>query len=510
MAAQYLVAAARHAWECGEPHRARALLRQVRPDDVPAQVNAEWALLQGEIELRVGATTHALHTLLRAADELTADPKHTVSALTRAGEAVPRSGDYADFSGLARRALALRRSDESLNTNLLFEQLVGLKALFKGNLGEAYAPLRRVIELAAQLNDAPSQMQAALASLLLGDMEETIRLAVRSAALARATGEATAVPQALELAGTAEFALGRYEAAAATLIEALPLARATGQTGLASSLTAGLGLNAAVFGDRTTCLARIREARTYATSHQAVGPEAVIAYALGMLDLVPRPADAFNRLRALQAETGRGQLVIAVAATANVVETAIRAGDRDAGVEAFAAFEPWARWTGQPNWLALIERCQALLAENEGVAETHFKAALRHRAGAAEPERDFELARTELLFGQALRRWRRPRDARDHLRAAVAGFQQFNAAVWTDLAESELRATGDPTRTDQACWDDLTPQQLQIAQLVAKGATNREVADQLSISVRTVDHHMRSIFVRLKIRSRVELANLIE
>jgi len=82
--------------------------------------------------------------------------------------------------------------------------------------------------------------------------------------------------------------------------------------------------------------------------------------------------------------------------------------------------------------------------------------------------------------------------------------------VWTDLAESELRATGDPARTDQVCWDDLTPQQLQVARLVAKGATNREVADQLSISIRTVDHHMRSIFVRLKIRSRVELANLIE
>jgi DNA-binding CsgD family transcriptional regulator len=158
-------------------------------------------------------------------------------------------------------------------------------------------------------------------------------------------------------------------------------------------------------------------------------------------------------------------------------------------------------------WLALAARCRALLAEDETTAQHHYKEALQYHASA---ESDFERARTELLFGQELRRRRRPSAAREHLRSALEAFQQFDAQPWVDLASSELRAAGDHVEhRQQAAAEALTPQQLEIARLAAAGATNREVAAQMFLSTRTVDHHMRNIFARLGIRSRIDLAKLI-
>jgi DNA-binding CsgD family transcriptional regulator len=295
-----------------------------------------------------------------------------------------------------------------------------------------------------------------------------------------------------------------------TQLEALPLARATGQASLAASLLASLGLNAALYGDRATCTARVRQARAQTGAQGAVRPETVIEYALGMLDLVSgRPAEALARLRSLRSlRAGRGQLVLGVAATHNVVDAAMRCGDRDAAAEAMAPFEPWALSTGLPLWLAMVARCRALMAEDDDVADHEFEQALRYQAQEVS---EFERARTELLFGQALRRRRRRSEAREHLRRAIDGFQLFDAPYWIEVASAELRAAGEqsgPIRPEVA--EILTPQQLQIARLAAAGATNREVAAQLSLSQRTVDHHMRNIFARLDIRSRVELAKLID
>jgi DNA-binding CsgD family transcriptional regulator len=348
-----------------------------------------------------------------------------------------------------------------------------------------------------------------VAAFLLGDDHQAYRLGVRSAAVARATGDATIVPQALEIAAAAEIGLGRYDAATVTLMESLPLARATGQESLASSVLATLALTAAIYGDRTACIARVREARAHTSAHGVVRPEALIEWALGLLDLVAgRPAEALARLQGLMSmRTGRGQLVIGVAATPHLVEAAIRCGDRRAALEAFSMFEPWAINTGAPGWLALAARCRALMAEDEAEAQHHFREALQYHASA---ESDFERARTELLYGQELRRRRRPSAAREHLRSALEAFQQFDAQPWVDLASSELRAAGDHVEhRPQAATEALTPQQLEIARLAAAGATNREVAAQMFLSTRTVDHHMRNIFARLGIRSRIDLAKLI-
>jgi DNA-binding NarL/FixJ family response regulator len=82
--------------------------------------------------------------------------------------------------------------------------------------------------------------------------------------------------------------------------------------------------------------------------------------------------------------------------------------------------------------------------------------------------------------------------------------------AWVDRCRAELRAAGESVDTKPACpSENLTPQQQQIARLVAEGATNREVAASLFLSPRTVDHHMRNIFTKLGIRSRIELTKVL-
>jgi DNA-binding CsgD family transcriptional regulator len=191
-----------------------------------------------------------------------------------------------------------------------------------------------------------------------------------------------------------------------------------------------------------------------------------------------------------------------------LIEAAVRSGEQSSAVAAMRLFDPWAVNTGNPAWLALAARCRALIATDENEAEQHFREALQFHGLT---DSDYEKARTELLFGQELRRGRRPSAAREHLRSALETFRRFDAQPWIEQATAELRAAGDQVEhRDVDIVDALTPQQLQIARLAAAGATNREVAAQMFLSTRTVDHHMRNIFARLGIRSRIDLARLIQ
>jgi DNA-binding CsgD family transcriptional regulator len=121
----------------------------------------------------------------------------------------------------------------------------------------------------------------------------------------------------------------------------------------------------------------------------------------------------------------------------------------------------------------------------------------------------FLQARTELLYGEWLRRERQKREARLHLRRAADLFHQVGVPPWEERAEAELRATGETARRrDPSTLDQLTPQELQIAGLVASGMTNRQIAAQLYLSPRTIDYHLRKVFSKLGLTSRTELVRL--
>jgi DNA-binding NarL/FixJ family response regulator len=493
--AGYRIAAARQAFRAGEPWRARSLVRQITAmtTTTTGHVRAEADVLAAELDLR-GGDRPAPHRLVAAAATLV-----ELDALVAAGDAMGRTGDYGDFPALARQAETLRRPGDPPAMALLADYLAGSAAIYLGDYRRAAGPLRRVRALAVRLDEHPALIRASAAAFLLGHDDAARSLGDRAAALAREQGDVSTVPLAMEFAAGARFALGRHDDAVSDLQESAELARESGQPGLAGGNLALLAVLAAVHGDAATARLRVREARRDPTASPGGRGWALSEWALATVDLLAgRDQEAVRRLVPLMST---GHLIVRIAATPFAVEAAVRAGETRFAEELVEAFDLWAPHTGNPDWLALSARCHALTTGDD----EHFARAIdAHAQGSSE----FERARTELLYGSRLRRRRRPVRAREHLRSALDTFQRLDRAWWADRVAAELRAAGDaPSRPRER--RSLTPQQTQIAELVASGATNREVAAKLFLSPRTVDHHLRNIFTRLEIRSRVDLARLM-
>jgi DNA-binding CsgD family transcriptional regulator len=192
--------------------------------------------------------------------------------------------------------------------------------------------------------------------------------------------------------------------------------------------------------------------------------------------------------------------------SADVVEAGTRCGDREAAVAVMEDFAPWALASGTHAALGLLARCRALLADDDA-AEPEYRLAVEHlqqtRLAPA-------LARAHLVYGEWLRRQRRRPDARDQLRTAWQMFERLGMEVFAERARAELRATGEhaPKRTVETV-DALTPQEAQIAWLAAEGVTNGQIAARLFISASTVEYHLRKVFHKLGITSRVRLAHAL-
>jgi DNA-binding CsgD family transcriptional regulator len=183
----------------------------------------------------------------------------------------------------------------------------------------------------------------------------------------------------------------------------------------------------------------------------------------------------------------------------DLVEAAVRAGVPEAGHEHLARFERWAAGTGRPEPAGLVIRW-ALLGGRD--PERLYAAATRLLTA-----RPYDHARTTLLYGEWLRRARRPAEARERLRVALAVFEDLGARPWAERALAELRAAGEPVTGRKP--PGLPPQQLRVIRLAAGGASNREIATRLGISPRTVGNHLYKAFPRLGIASRDELRGLL-
>ncbi|WP_369175064.1 LuxR C-terminal-related transcriptional regulator [Streptomyces sp. R28] len=433
----------------------------------------------------------------------TPTPDQAAHLLARATEAAVYTGDIRRLREAARVADRLGVVPPGT--------LSGLVAAFDGRYEDARDLLKGAAGRCEPGGDPTVLIHAGIAELLLGDHTRAATATVRAAASARARGTPVSVPQAMEFRVYADFWTGRPRAGEAAATDALWQAHAAGQDNGACHLQAALAMFAALTGDADVCRERAATARSYALARGLGLPAALAQWALAFLDLSSGNfAAAAARLRALAGfGPGHGHRAVRHLATPHYVEAAVRTGDTRVARVAHADYHRWASTVRSPDDLALSARCRALLAPGEEAVD-HYRTALDlHSHGT----RDFERARTELLFGSALRRLRHRTEARDRLHSALEAFDSFGAPHCADQARTELRALGAPASTAAQATGHprarLTAQQLLVARMAAEGATNREIAARLALSPRTIDHHLRGVFTRLGIRSRIELVRLI-
>jgi DNA-binding CsgD family transcriptional regulator len=191
---------------------------------------------------------------------------------------------------------------------------------------------------------------------------------------------------------------------------------------------------------------------------------------------------------------------------ADLVEAVTRLGLPELAEPHLAWFDKQAQSTRSPWSRAAAARCRAFLSPDAELTDAFEKALRLHDHDPSA----FERARTELCYGERLRRCGQRRAARDQLRSALTTFDRVRAQPWAEHARIELRASGEHThRRAPSDTERLTPQELQIALLVAEGLTNRDVGARLFLSPKTVEFHLTRIYRKLDIHSRSELVRRV-
>jgi DNA-binding CsgD family transcriptional regulator len=499
-ARRLLAAAEAEARALGRSNVARPWLDEARKLTEQPTLVADIERLRGAIELEHGSAISAGEILLAAATEIEEiDPARAAVLVRDAAAAATFSGARAQIE-VGRRAAALRLQ---LPSSFELTVVAGIARLHDGD--PSGADLLKEALAVAESSDLPSRWQwAARCALHLGDASAARAYATRDVASARREGAVVSLVSALRRIALAEIIDGRLTIARANASEGFTLAGEAGLENAARSHQALLALIAALLGradDARNSAAAVLE---LAGARDLAWNAAVARFALGMLELAGgQPNEAIPHFQALSTtDSLAASPYVSLIAGPALVEAGVRAGRVDVARAALAQYESWVTTTGSASNVPLLDRSRALLARGDE-ARDHFERALSGREDANPLQR----ARTELLYGEWLRRAGRRRDARDHLRIALELFDQIGSPVWSSRAATELRATGEKLLPRRSSGEhDLTPQELQVARFVAAGATNKEVAAQLFLSPRTIDAHLRQVFRKLGITTRTQLA----
>jgi DNA-binding CsgD family transcriptional regulator len=347
---------------------------------------------------------------------------------------------------------------------------------------------------AGQWLSLSSARNANIIALEMWDDEALHLLAVRQVQVARDRGALGHLQFALSFLARSHMLAGELTVATMVLDEARLVAEATGNPPLVAApmiLAAWRGHEAQA-SELIEATSEEAVRRRWTSNHYA---RSVLYNGLGRHEAARDVAWEAMRPDPI----GYGSLLVP-----ELAEAASRTADR-------ALLEFVLEWLSErtraisSGWAAGIEaRVRALLSEGK-VAGDLYRQSIAHLSGT---RMRLELARTHLLYGEWLRRERRRLDARDHLRTAFEAFTSMGADAFARRAERELLATGEHARKRTVdTVDQLTPQEMQIARLAARGDTNRDIAAQLFISPSTVEYHLRKAFRKLEVKSRTQLAH---
>ena len=337
------------------------------------------------------------------------------------------------------------------------------------------------------------------AASLLWDWENCRLFAARGVEATRELGVIRVLPRTLDTLASATILAGDFTAATSLIGEAEAIVEATRSTvGMYSpaSLAGWRGHRAAaeaVIG-ATVERGRARGQGSAVKVAQAAG--AILYNGLARYD----EALAFARLANDPPAHWSSHLNLP-----DLVEAATRSGDAHLAREALGRLSESTQASGTDWALGVEARSRALVSIGDAAEARYLEAIERLGRSPLRPD----AARAHLLYGEWLRREKRRIEAREQLRTAHGLFDAMGARAFAERARIELGATGERARSRRpGPTADLTPQERQIAQMAAKGATNQEIASQLFLSTNTVDYHLRRVFQKLLITRRGQLQEI--
>jgi DNA-binding CsgD family transcriptional regulator len=494
-----LLRAADFAVELGQRDTMTRLLDQAADSGLSAQQRVKVSWLRGSFDegLRQQASNAAMLTAL--AEEVVADGD--VALAVRILWSAAQLCFWSE-PGMRVRQLVLEAA-ERLPLDELDPWLLAILA-YVAPIGRGAAVMDRARRVVPQAgDDGRAYRMLSTGALLCGAFELSREFSAAAAAPLRAQGRLGLLARVVGAEAWSAVVVGDLSAAIVACDESRRLARETSQQLMYALMSATAAKLAALRGETAMALALAEEAEEIGLP---VGARPVLATALMARGLAAlgdgRFDESYGHFRRLHDPADPAfQFALRLTTLGDLADAAIHCGRTDHLRLVVAELAETAAQTPAPVLQADLRLARALLAADDE-AEGLFEAALRADLGPWPLIR----SRTQLAYGEWLRRHRRALESRDHLRAARDMFDALGAIPWGERARRELRAAGEASqRRAPDARDQLTPHELQIAQLAAEGLTNREIGQRLYLSHRTVSSHLHRIFPKLGVTSRSEL-----
>ena len=488
------------------PGRVPGLLDRAMQASADLRIRGHVQAVRGRQEL-LGGRSLSAHRLLvhEAARVRAADPARAASMLADAAQACCLAGQPKAGIVIARHAWLLSRRTHSMLTAVVAAQLAAVHA----QLGDLMAARELIDEWAGPLEDAACDATAPLdyrrtvesvyplVLIRLGELEQA--RSVLDAALYRSRDQRMTahVPGLLCAWADAARRMGEWESGWAAATEAVELARAASQQGDEVAGLVAAAWVASGRGQADTCRQLLADARGICARLGMEGYLVPIDAVEALLDLgIGDPAAALSRLEHVTRRVNGGAAPDpgGVAWAPELVEAAVCCGRPERARQVLSTFERQA--VGSATLPVVVARCHALLGTDSVESADPWQAL---ESGAVEP---FEAARAQLWLGIRSRESGHPQHGRGRLLAAAEAFELLGARPWANRARHELAAPAPDS-------EQLTAQEQRVAELVGRGATNRQVAAELFLSQKTIEFHLRNVFRKLGLRSRTELAHLV-
>ena len=494
----------------GDAPGARALLEAVLQTTPSGQQRAEALRLLGGILFTCGDLVEAERLLTEALSQV-GDDAHTealverdlVHALGQQGNSAASLEHSRRLSDLARRSDDPWVSEMAMRTQALSERHAGMISPVTRERARAVADGRIAIGTDASPGRLHPVMEWAVILKWSDDFARARTLFKRALLLTDGRDDSVRAPILFHLAEMESWA-GDWLLAAVYADECAKSVIHAGQRAYERLPLILTALLASYRGDLAAARRAAGDALAIATS---IGDEPYRRRALAILGSTelaagdPSAANSyFEELRA-RARGSSKRFSGVVRSEGDEVETLLALGRTEEAEATCADLAADEERLGDPWQHAIGARCRALLAVARGEladAVPAFEEALAAHDLLPMP---LERARTHLSYARALRRMKQKRLARAQIEAALGTFTSLGATAWIMHAESELSRIA-PQGGDLLA---LTPTEARVAELVASGRTNKEVAAALFLSVKTIESNLSRVYDKLKVRSRSEL-----